>query len=74
MSKPADSWPGPRLENIYRGSVWAAMVLDGTKAQDLPDVDVGHREFVINLKTAKKLNILSAQLGRLLLMADEVIT
>jgi putative ABC transport system substrate-binding protein len=66
---------GPKLENIYRRlGIWAAMVLDGTKAQDLPDVDVGHREFVINLKTAKKLNIPSAQLGRLLLMADEVIT
>jgi putative ABC transport system substrate-binding protein len=65
---------GPRLANIYRRlGIWAAMVLDGTKAQDLPDVDVSHREFIINLKTAKKLNIPSAKLSRLLLMADEVI-
>jgi ABC-type uncharacterized transport system substrate-binding protein len=49
------------------------MVLDGTKAQDLPDVDVGHREFVINLKTAKKLNIPLPKLSRLLLLADEVV-
>jgi putative ABC transport system substrate-binding protein len=65
---------GPKLANIYRRlGIWAAMLLDGAKAQDLPDVDVGHREFIINLKTAKKLNIPSAKLSRLLLMADEVI-
>jgi putative ABC transport system substrate-binding protein len=65
---------GPKLANIYRRlGIWAAMVLDGTKAQDLPDVDVGHREFVINLKTAKKLNIPLPKLSRLLLLADEVV-
>jgi putative ABC transport system substrate-binding protein len=65
---------GPKLANIYRRlGIWATMVLDGAKAQDLPDADVGHREFIFNLKTAKKLNIPPARLSRLLLMADEVI-
>jgi putative tryptophan/tyrosine transport system substrate-binding protein len=65
---------GPKLANIYRRlGIWAAMVLDGTKAQDLPDVEVGHREFIINLRAAKKLYIPSAKLNKLLLMADEVI-
>ena len=65
---------GPNLANTYRRlGIWAGMVLDGTKPKDLPDFDAGHREFVINLRTAKKLNIPSPQLSRLLLMADEVI-
>jgi ABC-type uncharacterized transport system substrate-binding protein len=49
------------------------MVLDGAKAEELPDVDAGHRELVINLKTAKKLNIPASKLNKLLLMADAVI-
>jgi putative tryptophan/tyrosine transport system substrate-binding protein len=66
---------GPNLANIYRRlGIWVGMILDGTKiAKDLPDFDAGHREFVINLKTAKKLNIPMPKLSRLLLMADEVI-
>jgi putative ABC transport system substrate-binding protein len=65
---------GPRLAKVYRRlGIWAAMVLDGAKPEDLPDVEAGHREFIINLKTAKKLNIPPPKLSRLLLMADEVI-
>jgi putative ABC transport system substrate-binding protein len=65
---------GPKLTNIYRRlGIWAGMVVDGTKAKDLPDIEAGHREFIINLKTAKKLNIPLPKLSRLLLMADEVI-
>jgi putative ABC transport system substrate-binding protein len=65
---------GPKLANIYRRlGVWAGMVLDGTKPKDLPDADAGHREFIINLKTARKLDISQSKLSRLLLMADEVI-
>jgi putative ABC transport system substrate-binding protein len=66
---------GPNLANIYRRlGIWVGMILDGTKiAKDLPDFDAGHREFVINLKTAKKLNIPMPKLSKLLLMADEVI-
>ena len=66
---------GPNLTNTYRRlGIWAAMVLDGTTtAANLPDAEAGHREFVINLKTAKKLKIPPSRLGQLLLMADEVI-
>ena len=66
---------GPNLANTYRHlGIWAGMVLDGTKlAKDLPDMEAGHREFVVNLKTAKKLNIPPPTLGKLLLMADVVI-
>jgi putative tryptophan/tyrosine transport system substrate-binding protein len=65
---------GPNLAKVYRRlGIWAGMVLDGTKPKDLPDAEAGHREFVINLRTAKKLNIPAQKLGSLLLMADEVI-
>jgi putative ABC transport system substrate-binding protein len=65
---------GPSLANSYRRlGIWAGMVLDGTKPKDLPDADAGHREFVINLRTAKKLGLPLPNLGRLLLKADAVI-
>jgi putative ABC transport system substrate-binding protein len=67
---------GPNLANMYRRlGIWVGMLLDDdTKmAKDLPDMGAGHREFVLNLKTAKKLNIPPAALGKLLLMADHVI-
>jgi putative ABC transport system substrate-binding protein len=65
---------GPNLANTYRRlGIWAGMVLGGTKPKDLPDADAGHRELVINLKTAKKLNIPAPRLSKLLLMADVVI-
>ncbi len=65
---------GPNLRNVYRRlGVWAAMVLDGARAEDLPDTDAGHREFVVHLKTAKKLGIADDKLNKLLLMADVVI-
>ena len=63
---------GPNLANVYRRlGIWAAMVLDGTKLQDLPAADAGHREFVINLKTAKALGLTIP--GTLLVRADAVI-
>jgi hypothetical protein len=49
------------------------MLLDNTKLADLPDADGGNREFVINLTAARKLNIPSANLGKLLLKADAVV-
>jgi putative tryptophan/tyrosine transport system substrate-binding protein len=65
---------GPNLANTYRRlGVWAGMVLNGIEPKDLPDSDAGHRELVVNLKTAKKLNITASKLSRLLLMADVVI-
>ena len=67
---------GPNLARVYRRlGVWVGMILDGgtIAAKDLPDMGAGHREFVVNLKTAKKLNIPPATLAKLLLMADEVI-
>ena len=66
---------GPNLAKTYRRlGVWAGMVIGGTtKVENLPDADAGHREFVINLKTARKLNIAADKLAKLLLMADEVI-
>jgi putative ABC transport system substrate-binding protein len=65
---------GPNLAKVYRRlGIWAGMLLDGTKVKDLPDAEAGHREFVINLKVAKKLGIPPSKLGGLLLMADVVI-
>jgi putative ABC transport system substrate-binding protein len=65
---------GPNLVNTYRRlGVWAAMVLHGTKPEDLPDAEAGHREFVINLRTAKQLRIPPDKLSELLVMADAVI-
>jgi putative ABC transport system substrate-binding protein len=65
---------GPNLANVYRRlGIWAGMVLDGTKLADLPDAGAGHREFVVNLRSAKRLGIPAAKLGKLLLMADVVI-
>ncbi len=65
---------GPNLAKIYRRlGIWAAMVLDGTKPKELPDVDAGHRELVVNLKAARKLNIPASKLSNLLLIADVVI-
>jgi putative tryptophan/tyrosine transport system substrate-binding protein len=65
---------GPSLANSYRRlGVWAGLVLGGTKVKDLPEADSGHRELVINVKTARRLGIPSARLGQLLLMADAVI-
>jgi putative ABC transport system substrate-binding protein len=65
---------GPNLANIYRRlGIWAGMVLDGTMPKDLPDTDAGHREFVFNLKAAKRFNLPPESLGRLLLKADLII-
>jgi putative tryptophan/tyrosine transport system substrate-binding protein len=65
---------GPNLTNLYRRlGIWAGMVLDGSQPKDLPDSDAGHRELVLNLKTAKKLNLPPAGLGKLLLKADLIV-
>jgi putative ABC transport system substrate-binding protein len=65
---------GPNLASSYRRlGTWAGMLLDNTKLADLPDADGGNREFVINLTAARKLNIPSANLGKLLLKADAVV-
>jgi putative ABC transport system substrate-binding protein len=65
---------GPNLANTYRRlGIWAGMVLDGTKPDSLPDAEAGHRELVVNLRAAKKLNIPQPKLNKLLLMADVVI-
>jgi putative ABC transport system substrate-binding protein len=65
---------GPNLSSVYRRlGIWAGMILGGAKTQDLPDADAGHREFVINLKTARKLDLPPPNLAKLLLKADAVI-
>jgi putative ABC transport system substrate-binding protein len=63
---------GPNLANAYRRlGIWAAMVMDGAKLEDLPNADSGERELVVNLKTAKALGLNLPPL--LVQRADEVI-
>jgi putative ABC transport system substrate-binding protein len=63
---------GPNLANAYRRlGIWAAMVMDGAKLEDLPNADSGERELVVNLKTAKALGVTIPD--TLLLEADAVV-
>ena len=49
---------GPNIGDVYRqAGVYAARVLNGAKPADLPVVRTTKIELVVNLKTAKKLNL-----------------
>jgi putative ABC transport system substrate-binding protein len=63
---------GPNIPDAYhKAGVYAALILNGTKPGDLPVTQPTQFDFVINLKTAKTLEInIPAQL---LARADEVI-
>jgi putative tryptophan/tyrosine transport system substrate-binding protein len=66
---------GPNLSNAYRKlGIWTGMVLDGAGLDALPNAEERHRELVINLKAVKKLSLPPANLDKLLLMADAVIS
>ena len=63
---------GPNLNELYRElGVMAGKVLKGTKPADLPAERPSRLELVVNLKTAKALNLSIP--NSMLLLADEVI-
>ncbi len=63
---------GPNLDALYRElGVMAGKVLKGTKPADLPAERPSRFELVVNLKTAKALNLNIPDSMQLL--ADEVI-
>ena len=63
---------GPNLDALYRElGVMAGKVLKGTKPADLPAERPSRFELVVNLKTAKALNLNIP--NSMQLLADEVI-
>jgi len=63
---------GTSIEDAYRkAGIYTAMVINGSKPSDLPVQQSSKFELVINLKTAKTLNLTVPQV--LLAQADEVI-
>ena len=65
------SYASNRMEDYRQLGVYAAKILDGTKAADLPVMQPSKLELVINLKTAKALGLDLPD--RSLALADEVI-